>query len=451
MTTAPAESQSPPPATPVPRQRLATLALSGLVLLAGLDFFGPVYLRVFRPPADKTADFIQEWLSVRNYYSGHPIYESQSVSGPRHMPTFPAPHLQYNAHPPGSVLLALPFAGLSYHDAHFAWNLVTTPLLLLAVALAMRELCAPFRVWHLLPLAAVLVWAEPIRSTIAYGQLNFVLVFLLTAGWVCDRRGHPTAAGVFVGLAAGVKLFPAFVFAYFLFSGRWRGLIAGMVTAVAVNGVAAAAFGVGEFGDYVRDVLPSLEVWGKSFPNVAPSGLWGRLVNPPPLQAGPEAFHSPTLATAGGAVLALLVTTGVVWAARRSRRAGDPDLGWAAAVAALPLVCPIAWQHYYVLHVIPLAILAARLSGWRQYLGWMATAGMLTTEVVYFTLFISKAHRAARTLQGPYFLPLTPAENLLGTGIVTYCGVVLFLLALALPRRAPLTSRPSSSPAGTPS
>lgn len=445
----PAPAIPPPPAAPLPWQRLATLALSGLVLLAGLDFFVPVYLRVFRPPADKTADFIQEWLSVRNHVTGHPIYESQSVSGPRHMPTFPAPYLQYNAHPPGSVLLALPFAGLSYHDAHCAWNLVTTPLLLLAVALAMRELCAPFRVWHLLPLAAVLVWAEPIRSTIAYGQLNFVLVLLLTAGWVCDRRGHPTAAGVFVGLAAGVKLFPAFLFAYFLFSGRWRGLIAGTVTAVAVNGVAAAVFGVGAFEDYVRDVLPSLQVWAYTFSNESLNGLWLRALDPPPQQAGPEAFRSLRLAQLGYGVCAVAIAVGVVGAARRSRRLGDPDLGWAAAVAALPLVSPIAWQHYYVLHVVPLAILAARLTGWRRFLGWAAAAGMLTTEIVYLTLFVSKAHRAVMTAQHTYLIPLTPAENLLGTGIVTYCGIVLFLLALALPRRDAVPTCPSSSPAGT--
>jgi hypothetical protein len=99
-----------------------------LLLIAGLAFTGPKYLQAFRPPEGRTSDFVQEWLSARNFATGHPIYESQFVSGSRHLPESPPPYLQYNAHPPGSVLLALPFAGLNYWDAHFAWNLVTTSL-----------------------------------------------------------------------------------------------------------------------------------------------------------------------------------------------------------------------------------------------------------------------------------------------------------------------------------
>ncbi len=214
---------------------------------------------------------------------------------------------------------------------------------------------------------------------------------------------------------------------------------------MAVNAAAATVFGVVAFQDYIRDVLPSLEPWAKSFPNVSASGLWGRLMNPSPLYAGPDAFRSPILAAVGGAVLTLAITAGVVWAARRARRSADPDLGWAAAVAALPLVSPIAWQHYYVLHVVPLAILAARLGGWQRDLGWVAVGGMLLRDYVYVVLFVSKAHRAQMTTTPPFFLPLTPMEVLLGTGIVTYCGLVLFLLAVTLPRRDAVTSSPTPS------
>lgn len=427
----------PPPSLP-DRVPWVQLVVAAVALAIGAWLYGPYMLTHLTPPDGRKADFVQEWLSARNFFTGHPIYEPQSISAVRHgvadepgTPFF----LPYNAHPPGSVLLALPFAGLNYRDAHLAWNLVAIPLFLLAVGLACWELCRPFRWWHLVPAAAVLVWAEPVRATIIYGQLNFILALLLTLGWVFDRRGKEIPAGVCVGLAAGLKLFPAVAFAYFLFAGRWRGLIAGVLIAVAVNGVAAAVFGVGAFQDYVREVLPSLKAWEASWPNDSLNGLWVRAADPPSQQAGPEAFRNPLAAKGGYAVSAAVVLAGVVWAAWRSRKEGDPDLGWAAAVLVLPLVSPVAWQHYYTVCVVPLAVLAARLGGWQRYLGWVAVAGLVVKDIFYCKVLVSDAHFQQKSEAMPFFMPLDPWENLLGTGVITYCGLALFALAVTLPER----------------
>lgn len=441
------------------------LAVAVLFLLAGLWQYGRSFVEHFRPASDKVADLVQEWLSAKNYFAGYPIYEHQVESINRYFPganhTKETFTLHHNAHPPGSVLLALPFAGLDYWNAHFAWNLITIPLLLAAIGLTVWQVCRPFRWWHLVPIAAVLVWAEPVRITITYGQINFVLALLLVAGWVLDRQGKQTAGGVCVGLAAGLKLFPAFVLLYFLVSGRWKGLLAGILTAVAVNGIAAGVFGVGAFQDYVQNVVPAVrERWEATWPNTSLNGLWIRVANPPEQQTGPGAFRSPLLAKAGFGACGLLIAAGTAWAAWRSRKEGDPDIGWAVAVAALPLVSPMAWQHYYALHVVPLAVLAARLHGWRRYVGWVAVGGICIPDVVYTVLFVSKTHSMMRTKTAPYYMPLDPVEALLGTGVIPFCGLVLFVLAVTLPKRAAeltpdrLTAAdelpPSLSPAGTP-
>lgn len=428
-----------PPPRQLDRVPWVRVAVAGVFLLAGLGWSGARGVNPFRPPPGKHYDFVQEWLSARNFAAGLPVYEYQFTSARRHIPPDQfheqAFTLPYNAHPPGSVLLALPVAGLSYPDAHLAWNLCTLPLFLLAVGLAVREVADPFRWWHLVPVAALLVWADPVYCTVLYGQLNFVLALLLTLGWVFDRRGRQIPAGVCVGLAAGLKLFPAFVFLYFLASGRWKGLLAGVAAAVAVNAAAVGVFSVGAFQDYVRDVLPSLKVWEGTWPNESLNGLWTRAVDPPPEQAGPEAFRSPLLAKAGYGVSALLVTAGVGWAAWRSRKALDPDLGWAAAVAALPLVSPLAWQHYYTVLIPTLAVLVARLGGWKRWVGWAAVGGLALHDGVYLLLFVAKSHYTARTREPPFFTPLDPVENLLGTGMITLFGLVLFVLTLLLPRR----------------
>jgi hypothetical protein len=438
--------QPPPPA----RAPLLRLAVAGVFLIAGVWAFGPKYVYSFRLPAGLTTDFLQEWLSARNHFAGHPVYEHQVASAARHMPemgyTEQTLVLHYNAHPPGSVLLALPVAGLGYRDAHLAWNLVTTPMLLLAVALAVRELCVPVRWWHLVQVAAVLIWAEPVQATILYGQLNFVLALLLTLAWVFDRRGRQVPAGVCVGLAAGLKLFPAFVFVYFLFSGRWKGLLAGVLAVAAVNAAAVAVFGVGAYQDYARDVLPDLKRWEGTWPNVSLNGLWVRALDPPARQAGPEAFRSPLWAKAGYGLSGLVLACGVAVAAWRSRTQGDCDAAWAAAVAALPLVSPLGWQHYFVILVVPLAVLAARLTGWKRYAGWVAVGGLCLDSGLYTRLLVSREHYIEPNIFTLPVMPLTPVENLLGTGMVTYFGLILFALSLWLPRVAVTPGRPAASP-----
>jgi hypothetical protein len=66
--------------------------------------------------------------------------------------------------------------------------------------------------------AAVMVVTEPVISTLAYGQLNLVLTALVLTA--LDRRGP--AGGIWLGLAAAVKLTPAVFLVPLLFRGSSR-------------------------------------------------------------------------------------------------------------------------------------------------------------------------------------------------------------------------------------
>lgn len=89
---------------------------------------GPDYIRMLRPSVKASPDFYQEWGSARNYRLGLPVYTSHAVSMPIHLHRPQADwesDIQYNAHPPVSVVLAMPFSGLELPDAVLSWNLVT--------------------------------------------------------------------------------------------------------------------------------------------------------------------------------------------------------------------------------------------------------------------------------------------------------------------------------------
>ena len=76
----------------------------------------------------------------------------------------------------------------------------------------------------------------------SWGQFSAPLAFLVVAAWAADRTGRWHLAGVALGAAAAVKLFPAFLLLYFAAAGRWRTVAVAVATAAAVNAVALALF-----------------------------------------------------------------------------------------------------------------------------------------------------------------------------------------------------------------
>lgn len=401
----------------VPLRRLVVVALSLLAVAA----YGRQFVGVFRPPPGQLLDFVQEWLSARNYWTGHPVYEPQQISVERHTGTrYDMASLPWNAHPPAAVLAALP-TGLAadYRTAHFVWNLATLPGWVLAVVVVFRELRVPWRPDTVLAMVAVTVSSYPVLIQVGQGQLNFVMLPLLVLGWAADRRGLQGWAGVCFGLAAGVKLFPAFVFGYLLFSGRWRALAVAVLAAAALNGIALALFGADTFRDYVRDVLPSLKVFRASWRNASVTGFWSRLF-------GPD-----SLATTASVALTSLAVVGVVaWLAWRARwrDVATSDRAFAATLVAMLLVSPLLWTHAFVLLLLPLALLWTRLdAGWQRSLLYLALPVLWVPEN-FFVRLILGGETAADWLNR-HDIGAPPGVDLTVLSLFTYALAVVFALA----------------------
>src|SRR5262249_37826669 len=146
--------------------------------------------------------------------------------------------IEYNAHPPVSVLLALPMGRLAFADALLVWNLVSVAALLASLALVatgLPELKALF-----LPAVALRPFCLPVYGNLQQCQLNLALLLMVTASWALERSGRSGAAGTVVGAAAAVKLFPAYLVVYFAARRHWRALGAAAASFLALNLAAAA-------------------------------------------------------------------------------------------------------------------------------------------------------------------------------------------------------------------
>jgi hypothetical protein len=344
------------------RRRCLWAAAAGLAIL----IFGWPFLQSLRPPPTTVLDFFQEYASARNYLEGLPVYTEQTVTARRYLgytaPTEgPYRFIKYNAHPPPSVLLALPLAGLSYSDAFFAWNLLTLAVLTASVLIIVRQMNVRLSPWSLLPFVVIALATNPVRQQFNQGQLNAILLLLTTGAWAADRTGRPLLAGALVGAATAVKLFPGFLFLFFLCRRQWRSLAAGAFSFLALTGLTVALFGVQTYLDYCRDVLPNLAIYRDVWLNSSLSGYWHKLFNSSSGHTIPV-WHSPALAL-GGTVASCAAVAGVLavftW---RARTREELDLAFGLTLNGMLLVSPITWDHYFILLILPALLLWLRLS-----------------------------------------------------------------------------------------
>ncbi|WP_459192787.1 glycosyltransferase family 87 protein [Halosimplex sp. J119] len=91
--------------------------------------------------------------------------------------------------------------------------------------------------------------------SLAYGQVNHLLVAALVAGFVWLARDRDARAGVALALPACVKVFPGLVGLWLLRRRAWRAIGAAVGTAAGLGALGLLAFGVDATRTYVVDAL----------------------------------------------------------------------------------------------------------------------------------------------------------------------------------------------------
>src|SRR5262249_28508232 len=153
-----------------------------------------------------------------------------------------------------------------------------------------------------------------------------LLVWLVTASWALDRSGRSAAVGTLIGLAAAIKLFPAYLLVYFAARRRGRALIAFAASFAVLNFATIAVLGWEPYQDYVRIVLPTQEKFRSYGFNMALSGFWYKLFDPfgEPGRIIPL-WPSPAIARSGTVLSDLAVTVLVVLLALRAKTTAGRD------------------------------------------------------------------------------------------------------------------------------
>lgn len=287
-------------------------------------------------------DFISFWTSGRMLQEGQNVYDTAAhVAAQREFYTLPGEYTAF-FYPPNFLPFVWPLGLMPYFPALGAWLAATGT----AWLLAMRGW---FRALGLAGPGVLLVLAfPPVTVTLTHGQTSFLVAALLGGGLLLTGR-RPWLAGVLIGLATIKPQFGLLVPVALLASGQWRAIAGAGVSALALAGVAALAFGPQVWSDW-------LAVTGTAGAATDDGNIgFDKMVS---LFAGLRLLGVPSGAAFAMQVALALAVAGAV-ATAAWRRPFTPGIA-ALVLAGAPLATPFVLDYDMLLTGFPLAFLYAR-------------------------------------------------------------------------------------------
>jgi alpha-1,2-mannosyltransferase len=424
------------------RGNSAVITVVSLILaLWGCFWLGPLCVDAMRPSDGRVNDYYQDWGSARNHLVGLPVYTEHAISIRRHLGLAlnPVTSIDYNAHPPTSVLLALPLARLSYPDAVLAWNAISLVAFLVSLVIIAKVLPVPRTLY--LPILALLTFCHPLYGNLHAGQLTLILVLLVTAVWALERSGWSYAAGLLLGGAVTIKLFPAYLAVYYVARRQIRPLQAAVVSCIALTLLTIAILGWDTYRDYVCVILPHQARFRSFGYNLSIAGLWHKLFDPVGERGWmTPLWFNPALARWGTVLSDLAITAGVATCAYRAKTAEQQDLAFGVMVTAMLLVSPVTWDISLPLLLVPIAVIARGAAGFR----WLPAVLMLTLLLVWMPqILLTKLALGGRSLS------VAPWTFMIGApSIKFYALLAIFGLGLVALRAKTANTSPGTAAGG---
>ncbi|MCU1283256.1 MAG: hypothetical protein JWM53_6802 [bacterium] len=314
-------------------------------------------------------DCVINWLGARAWREGRDIFSPAGLKWAG---------LGVFGHPPTTPLWYLPFTPYDIYDLTQLYGHFLLFMLLIHLVLVAAELRAPMAL-----ATGLLAWALVMDTQwwvyhVTMLQLSEPIALLYVLAWICLRRDHDVACGILLGLACSMKLYAGLLVLLLLVGRRWRGAVAAIVVYLAFAVAATWGFGVACWREYLPMLRDTQHQVVGSPHNASLQGIIVR--------AWPKVWwHGDWVSRAmlAASLLAIVLVAAMAWGARKpmAKKTGasglneDIDLPFALFSVASVWLNPVAWEHYNVTLLFPLAVAVSTV--WRQHgrlrIAWVAT------------------------------------------------------------------------------
>ncbi len=253
-----------------------------------------------------------------------------------------------------------PFSFLNRLDApaaHLLWQLGEIASLVAALWMLARNASPPLDPAATIAVISLALLSRSSDDVLFFGQYSALLVLAMVASWTASRRSREVGAGVWLAVAALLKLYPGILGGYFVVRRSWR-VIAWAALFTVLTVVATGVTNWWNFASY--GLARSAAIAGHFAPDkIDVLNLIFFLVNGT-IQAG--SFGLAAVIAMTLAIDAVIVTV-LVWATVRTQTDSDLDeLTFGLWLAGGLLISPVAWRHEIPL-LFPLYIATALTAG----------------------------------------------------------------------------------------
>ncbi len=315
-------------------------------------------LGLFWSPELYRRDFTQDYLWVRAAADGINPYQPVATLAARYLGDIPIavfPHP--TPHPPTMGLLLLPLAAFDLRTASVIWLAVELVSLagFIAVLAARWQLPRP---WLLVPAGtlALVSWA-PVTQELVNGQVMVTMLLLVGLSWSSLIAGRSFLSGVFLGLSLCLKPVTLPIVLVYVFRRDARALAGGVVPPLLGLALAGLLIGWPVLGSYPSVVSDVNADYRTAVNNISGWTLGPRLFEGTgsPVVIGITAPPLVPFGPAAAAVTGLVLAAIVGFAIRTLRRVPRPEDAFGTLCCVSILLSPLAWGHYLVLALLPLA------------------------------------------------------------------------------------------------
>jgi alpha-1,2-mannosyltransferase len=359
-------------------------------------------------------------IGGRTWLRGGDLYRQVLVIGGLRLPF---------TYPPIAAVVLAPLALLPMTAAGTVLTVGSVALAAVVLGVFLRRLAGPVAgsLWAagwLLPAALLL---EPVRSTLAYGQIDIVLMALVTLDCLTAEPRWPR--GALTGLAAAVKLTPAAFVLFFLLRRDYRAAAVGGVSFAAITAAGFALAGPDSVRYWTTIVFQTGRIGG-------PATATNQCIQAVLARAGLDPHTLP------GAAAWLMLSAVVVVAACRGMRhalaASQDCLALSLNAFAALLISPVSWSHHWVWCAPGLLTLADLGRRHRRRLAGAVAAGGLVLFAVAPQWWIGK-------FVGPE-LRWAAWQQVIGSAYVFFAALVLLLSACGQLTPPATTARTAPDP-----
>jgi hypothetical protein len=324
--------------------------------------------------------------------------------------------------PPTTALLMVPFSFLPFSAARVAFLLLNHLLYFGSMLLITRMLNASWKTmegtgaW----LSALTYYPFVVASS-WLGQVDGIILFLLTVSLFFTYRHQDGWAGVWLVIAAAIKISPIVPLAFFLARRRWSVWRGVLVTAVVGFVFVVATAGSSTLMRFASSLLPLVSRGSGFFENQSLLGAIYHFVASPEALQSSDVMADLPVARLIWAFLSLTLILLVFRSVQRATLGHAPlvALAFGSFVLVGVLAGNISWDHYMTWLLIPTTALMV---------DWFRTRWI--RGHIFWSLFLLAM--VAIDFPGPFQVMLFPR---LGRVIIS-CGTygMLILLALSLMR-----------------